>query len=34
VAALARRGAIKPLLVRDAIRKLGIDPEKVNPMRA
>jgi pyruvate dehydrogenase E1 component len=31
---LARRGALRPEVVRDAIQKLGIDPEKVNPMRA
>jgi pyruvate dehydrogenase E1 component len=31
---LARRGALRPEIVRDAIRKLGVDPEKVNPMRA
>jgi pyruvate dehydrogenase E1 component len=31
---LMRRGEIKPSLVRDAIRQLGIDPEKANPMRA
>jgi pyruvate dehydrogenase E1 component len=31
---LARRGALRPEVVRDAIRKLGVDPEKVNPMRA
>ena len=34
LAQLARREAIKSAVVRDAIRKLGIDPEKVNPMRA
>jgi pyruvate dehydrogenase E1 component len=34
LAQLARRGAIKPVVVRDAIRQLGVDPEKVNPMRA
>jgi pyruvate dehydrogenase E1 component len=34
LAELARRGAIKPIVVRDAIQQLGIDPEKVNPMRA
>jgi pyruvate dehydrogenase E1 component len=31
---LARRGALKPEVVRDAIQKLGVDPEKVSPMRA
>ncbi len=31
---LARRGAIRPEVVRDAIQKLGVDPEKVSPMRA
>jgi pyruvate dehydrogenase E1 component len=34
LAQLARRGALKPVAVRDAIKKLGVDPEKVNPMRA
>jgi len=34
LAQLARREAIKPEVVRDAIRQLGIDPEKVSPMRA
>jgi pyruvate dehydrogenase E1 component len=31
---LARRGALRAEIVRDAIQKLGIDPEKVSPMRA
>ncbi len=34
LAQLARRGAIKPNVVQDAIKKLGVDPEKINPMRA
>jgi pyruvate dehydrogenase E1 component len=34
LAQLARRGAVRPEVVRDAIKKLGVDPEKVNPMRA
>jgi pyruvate dehydrogenase E1 component len=34
LAQLARRGALKPEVVRDAIQKLGVDPEKVSPMRA
>ncbi|HEX5270192.1 MAG TPA: pyruvate dehydrogenase (acetyl-transferring), homodimeric type [Gemmataceae bacterium] len=34
LAQLARRGALRPEVVRDAIAKLGIDPEKVSPMRA
>jgi pyruvate dehydrogenase E1 component len=31
---LARRGAVKAQLPVDALRKFGIDPEKVNPMKA
>ena len=31
---LARRGAIKPAVVEDAIKELGVDPEKLNPMRS
>jgi pyruvate dehydrogenase E1 component len=31
---LARRGAIKPQVPADALKTFGIDPEKVNPMRA
>ena len=31
---LARRGELRPEVVRDAIQKLGLDPEKVSPMRA
>jgi pyruvate dehydrogenase E1 component len=34
LAQLARRGALRAEVVRDAIRKLGIDPEKVDPVRA
>ena len=34
LARLAKTGAIKPSVVTDAIRKLGIDPEKANPMRS
>ena len=31
---LARRGEIKPERVQKAIKELGIDPEKVDPVRA
>jgi len=31
---LARRGAIKPTVVEEAIKQLGVDPEKLNPMRS
>jgi pyruvate dehydrogenase E1 component len=31
---LARQGEIKPARVQQAIKELGVDPEKVNPMRA
>jgi pyruvate dehydrogenase E1 component len=31
---LARRGEIKPERVAKAIKELGIDPEKVNPVQA
>jgi pyruvate dehydrogenase E1 component len=31
---LARRGLVKPHVPADALKKFGIDPEKVNPMRA
>jgi pyruvate dehydrogenase E1 component len=31
---LARRGEVKPAAVQQAIQQLGIDPEKINPMRA
>jgi pyruvate dehydrogenase E1 component len=31
---LARRGAIKPQVAADALKKFGIDPEKINPMKA
>jgi pyruvate dehydrogenase E1 component len=31
---LSRRGAVKPAQVREAMKKLGIDPEKIDPMRA
>ena len=34
LAQLAQRGAVKPHVVADAIKKFGIDPEKVSPMRA
>jgi pyruvate dehydrogenase E1 component len=34
LAQLARRGTIKPALAQEALRKLGVDPEKVSPMRA
>ena len=34
LAQLARRNAIKPAVVADALKKLGVDPEKINPMRA
>jgi pyruvate dehydrogenase E1 component len=34
LAQLARRGALRAEIVRDAIAKLGVDPEKVSPMRA
>jgi pyruvate dehydrogenase E1 component len=31
---LSLQGAIKPAAVQDALRKLGINPEKINPMRS
>ncbi len=31
---LSHKGVIKPAVVQDALVKLGIDPEKINPMRA
>jgi len=31
---LAQRGDLKPAVVQQAIKKFGINPEKVNPMRA
>jgi pyruvate dehydrogenase E1 component len=31
---LSRKGAIKPAVVQQAISKLGIDPEKISPMKA
>jgi pyruvate dehydrogenase E1 component len=31
---LAQRGAIKPAIVREAMQKYGINPEKISPMRA
>ncbi len=31
---LMRRGAIKPEVVKQALRKFAIDPEKISPMRA
>jgi pyruvate dehydrogenase E1 component len=31
---LARRGVVKPNVVQDAMKRLGVDPEKINPMRA
>ena len=31
---LSRKGALKPADVKQAIAKLGIDPEKLDPMRA
>jgi pyruvate dehydrogenase E1 component len=31
---LSQMGAIKPQMVQEAISKLGIDPEKISPMRA
>jgi pyruvate dehydrogenase E1 component len=31
---LARRGVLKPGVVQDALKKLGVDAEKINPMRA
>ena len=31
---LARHGAVKAALVADAIRKLGVNPEKISPMKA
>src|SRR5438093_5523193 len=34
LAQLARRGAVKPNVVQEAITKLGVDPEKVSPLRA
>jgi pyruvate dehydrogenase E1 component len=34
LAQLARRGHVKPALAQEAIRKFGIDPEKISAMRA
>ncbi len=34
LAQLAQRGAVKPALVPQAIAKLGVNPEKISPMRA
>jgi pyruvate dehydrogenase E1 component len=34
LAQLARRGAVKPALVAEAIKKLGVNPDKISPMRA
>jgi pyruvate dehydrogenase E1 component len=31
---LSRQGALKPAAAQEALRKLGIDPEKIDPMRA
>jgi pyruvate dehydrogenase E1 component len=31
---LAVQGAVKPQVVQEAIGKLGVNPEKINPMRA
>src|SRR5437764_10031429 len=31
---LAQRGAVKPAVVQQALQKFGINPDKVNPMRA
>jgi pyruvate dehydrogenase E1 component len=31
---LARSGALKPAVAEEGLRKLGIDPEKIDPMRA
>ncbi len=31
---LARRGILKPSVVQEAMTKLGVNPEKINPMRA
>jgi pyruvate dehydrogenase E1 component len=31
---LSARGAVKPALVQEALKKLGINPEKISPMRA
>jgi pyruvate dehydrogenase E1 component len=31
---LCQRGVLKPAVVQEALGKLGIDPEKINPMRA
>src|SRR5262249_46702610 len=31
---LCQKGAVKPAVVQQAITKLGIDPEKISPMRA
>jgi pyruvate dehydrogenase E1 component len=31
---LAQRGAVKPTVVKQAIQKFGINPEKISPMRA
>jgi pyruvate dehydrogenase E1 component len=34
LAQLAQRGTVKPQVVRQAIEKLGVNPEKVSPLRA
>jgi pyruvate dehydrogenase E1 component len=34
LAQLAQRGAVKPAVVQQAMDKLGLSPDKVNPMRA
>ncbi|MFM7152352.1 MAG: pyruvate dehydrogenase (acetyl-transferring), homodimeric type, partial [Gemmataceae bacterium] len=31
---LSRRGQVKPAVVQQAFKKLGVDPEKINPMKA
>ena len=31
---LSRKGVVKPAVVQQAVGKLGIDPEKINPMRS
>ena len=31
---LAKAGSIKPAVVSEAIKKLGLDPEKTNPLFA
>jgi pyruvate dehydrogenase E1 component len=34
LAQLAQRGAVKPAVVQQAMDKLGLSPDKANPMRA